>query len=500
MQASFYCPRLSVELGAPLLRRCFNNIFTIHYGNTGTLSASNAYIQVDFGQYLHPQNSTLPWSTVSGNFYTFPVGTISVNQQGSFSVTALLDCNAQPGSTQCVTAHIYPDSVCVPLPTGDSSRAAITGSCINDSLVCFTIRNKGAAGAGDMSNPAPWRLYANDTLIVQGTYLLAGGDSMVNCYPANGKTYRFEADHQHPRITRPRAIIEACGSPANFGFVNTAPQDDAELAVETFCMKVIGSYDPNDKQVSPVGITSNQYITPEDELEYLIRFQNTGTDTAFKVVIRDTIATDVLDIATLTSGASSHNYTFNIYGQGIAEWTFDNILLPDSNVNEPESHGFVKFKIQQLPGNPDGTLIENRAAIRFDFNAPVLTNTAWNEVNEANMPVSFLSAAVSSVNDVTTCHGDTSGSASVSATGGLAPYIYSWSTGATTETVSGLASGNYSVTVTDATGTALIDSVKYYGAYLADDRHHLSYRCALLRKRHRLGNCGSIWRHGSLHL
>ncbi len=382
MRASYYCSRLTVELGTSILRRCFNNTYSIPYANTGTLPAPNVYVEVDFGN-LQPQSSTLPWSTVSGNVYTFPIGNLNINQQGSFNVTALLDCNVPLGSTQCVTAHIYPDTICAaPSPSWDKSDMTVTGNCINDSLVCFTIWNN--TGAGNMNGPAQYRLYINDTLMLTGNYQLASGDSSLLCYPANGKTYRLEADQRpnHPRNSHPQSIIEACGTNTSggvdFGFVNTVAQDDEDLFVETFCMEVIGSYDPNDKQVFPTGITANKYIKPDDELEYLIRFQNTGNDTAFKVVIRDTIQTGVIDIATLTSGASSHDYTFNIYGHGIAEWTFDNILLPDSNVNEPGSNGFVQFKAKLLPNIAPGTIVTNSADIYFDFNAPVATNEVWN--------------------------------------------------------------------------------------------------------------------------
>jgi gliding motility-associated-like protein len=50
------------------------------------------------------------------------------------------------------------------------------------------------------------------------------------------------------------------------------------------------------------------------------------------------------------------------------------------------------------------------------------------------------------------CHGDSTGSAFAAASGGFPPYSYLWSTGATTQSITGLPAGIYSVTVTDAAG------------------------------------------------
>ena len=57
-------------------------------------------------------------------------------------------------------------------------------------------------------------------------------------------------------------------------------------------------------------------------------------------------------------------------------------MLPDSNSNEPASHGFVKFKVDQASNLPQGTLIEKYAFIYFDFNAPIFTNTYFHTINE----------------------------------------------------------------------------------------------------------------------
>ncbi|TAK34358.1 MAG: hypothetical protein EPO28_16170, partial [Saprospiraceae bacterium] len=59
------------------------------------------------------------------------------------------------------------------------------------------------------------------------------------------------------------------------------------------------------------------------------------------------------------------------------------------------------------------------------------------------------------------CSGGTNGSASVTVTGGTGPYAYLWSdnNGSTSESAIGLASGFYFVTVTDAKGCTITDSV-----------------------------------------
>ncbi len=73
-------------------------------------------------------------------------------------------------------------------------------------------------------------------------------------------------------------------------------------------------------------------------------------------------------------------------------------------------------------------------------------------------PPLTIDANASTVTDAT-CFGGFDGAINVVADGGMAPYTYAWSgTGATTEDVSGLSAGNYTITITDAFGNTASQS------------------------------------------
>jgi uncharacterized repeat protein (TIGR01451 family) len=142
-----------------------------------------------------------------------------------------------------------------------------------------------------------------------------------------------------------------------------------------YSQTVSNSYDPNDKHAN-----LGREIPQSDSLmAYTIRFQNTGTDTAYTVVVRDTLDDNVFDLNTFTPLSSSHPYHIERVGRVISFY-FNNIYLVDSFENEPASHGFVMFAIRLKKQLNAGAYIKNRAAIYFDFNDPVLTNTAINEL------------------------------------------------------------------------------------------------------------------------
>lgn len=157
--------------------------------------------------------------------------------------------------------------------------------------------------------------------------------------------------------------------------------DDEALDTRITKQVIICSYDPNDKSVQPTGPSIDQYTLIEDELEYLIRFENKGNDTAFQVVIQDTLS-PWLSPESFRLVSASHPVETELRGR-LVTFTFEDIQLPYTNIDPIGSHGFVKFRITPLAHTPDYQMIDNKAFIYFDFNPPIITNTVQNTLVEA---------------------------------------------------------------------------------------------------------------------
>ncbi len=141
---------------------------------------------------------------------------------------------------------------------------------------------------------------------------------------------------------------------------------------DTTLTELMNSWDPNDITVYPEIIYTPDLVN-DPVLEYTIRFQNTGNDTAFFVRVEQSIPPE-LDINTFELISSSHDV--QLFYNGMMRYTFDNILLPDSVTNPEGSQGFVTFRIRPVSGLVAGDSIQSHANIYFDNNPPITTNTA----------------------------------------------------------------------------------------------------------------------------
>jgi hypothetical protein len=182
------------------------------------------------------------------------------------------------------------------------------------------------------------------------------------------------------------------------GATDLTPANNTSTLEQT----VVGSYDPNDKTCTDG--PSMPIAEVGKYLNYVIRFENTGTANAEFVVIRDIIDTTKFEINTLTPISASHPFVTRISQTNRVEFIFENINLPFDDAN---NDGFVTFKIKTRSTLPLGTNINNTASIFFDYNLPIITNTYTTSVvnplstNEFDFGSAFTLSPVPAKNNLT---------------------------------------------------------------------------------------------------
>lgn len=372
------CALPVVSTNSPFARRCFTNGRNVNYGNFGSQPLPNASIKLTYDlSEVIPVSFSVPY-TQSGNDFIVQLGDLAPFQTGSFLVIDSLRCENGIGSSVSVTAQIFPIPECLPSPNEwDQSDLLTYVTCAIDNIV-FQVQN---IGSGAMSTATEGILYANSTPIdTVNVQLLAGQSTNVSVPSQTDVTYTLiiNETENNPFNQTSWASGECYSGEIFAGIPPFLMPQDQQPYLDQDIQVVIGAYDPNDKNAIPFGLTENKYILKTDELEYTIRFQNTGSDTAFNVVVVDEFLAE-LDPATFQLMGTSHAYNYMIQGNKLTI-QFPNILLPDSASNPDGSIGYFVFKIKQINNPLDAYFVDNEAKIYFDFNAPITTNLCRREV------------------------------------------------------------------------------------------------------------------------
>ena len=147
---------------------------------------------------------------------------------------------------------------------------------------------------------------------------------------------------------------------------------EADLSTGQY-LENTGSYDPNDIRLFNEDGFEDVNFDKDEYQYYNIRFQNTGTDTAFTVLVLNQLS-NKFDKRSFQLLSATHDVDYAINLEGDMEFRFSNILLPDSSVNQLASNGSIKYKIKPKSNIEYGDEINNDAQIFFDFNEPILTN------------------------------------------------------------------------------------------------------------------------------
>lgn len=201
-------------------------------------------------------------------------------------------------------------------------------------------------------------------------------------------------------------------------------------------VNAVGSLDPNE-MIGPAGIGEDHWLLPGAAMPYTILFENKSTATApaHVITISDTINVEHYDMSsfrfnnfgwgdTIISASQADPCQFvqdidlrpakpiivRVAGavdtiSGIINWSITSlnpgtmeeeedpdlgVLPPNDSIGSGE--GFVSFFLQLKDSLPNDTRVTNRATIIFDVNAPIMTNTYVNGIDDES-PLSQIAGA-----------------------------------------------------------------------------------------------------------
>jgi uncharacterized repeat protein (TIGR01451 family) len=380
--ATVDCPYISVDLAIGWLNPCFESTAALSVHNYGTVAADTVWVDVQFPTEVYVIDTTMQYDSLGMGLYRFWFGALGIGEgsQATFDIATVCD-TALTAQVLCFTAQAYPDSLCTVPVVWSGAQIEVTAACQGDTTVRFELKNT--------TNTATQNL---DFIIIEDHVVLRQGNNQYGPQQVRTETvpmaqgahlYRLQSEQEpgHPFATVAFAWVEGCGPGTGSAgnFIQQYMMDNGIPSQDVECVQVTSSYDPNDKQGQPIGYGAQHQIEPNTDLEYTIRFQNTGTAAARFVVIRDSLSAH-LDPTSIRVGAASHPYTWTLSGQGNLMFRFDQINLPDSNTNAVASQGFISFKISQKADLPLGTAVQNKASIYFDYNGAVVTNTTLHTI------------------------------------------------------------------------------------------------------------------------
>jgi len=385
LNQTYNCSRLSMSVLQPRFRLCSRGRFTIQYRNDGMGAEPNARIRITLPKLVKIESASRAFSIQTDSSYVFDLGNLAPGQGGTIAVSDTIGCVSTPDSSAraCFSVRMEPLSICAEVNpavinwSGAWLDAKAQYQPVTDK-VRYVIYNRGA----NMTDSTYLNLFPVD-LSVPKKLKLQAGDSLVFLLPV--------LDMRGQRLLLQQPANCPIGSFGNLAHVgrNTAvfylsfADGWFSQQTATACPEFRYSYDPNEKLVEPV-----DPVEPGTELNYTIHFENYGNDTAYAVIIADTLPTG-LDITTFRMTGSSHDCEPRLAGtvdNPVVFFNFLPIRLPGKKQDSVLSKGQVDFKIRLKPTVALGSIHQNKAHIYFDRNEPIITNTTITKVRNPDEP------------------------------------------------------------------------------------------------------------------
>lgn len=369
---------------------------TIVYDSNGD-SACDATLQlpgIPVQAYVNNVLLTTAYTNSLGEFYMYglPAGTTAVTLQpvppAGFPAVAPVTATLNPAGPT-----LQPVTICLPQPqvVNDLAIEMVPITVAQPGFLAYykiLVENNGSLPVSG----ATISLTYDSTRMTFGTATIAPTATpgtlsfalpLLNPYSSSEINLNFN-------IMQPPVNIGGEVLTYNAAIAQLQPDSDPGNDTYTLSQTIVNSYDPND-----ITVHQGATILPSqtsDYLTYTIRFQNTGTAEAVNIRLENTLE-PTLDWSTFRPIASSHSYAATRNGD-LVIFKFNNINLPASSANEPASHGYVTYEVKPAATVTLGSVINNLANIYFDFNPPIITNTATTTVEEAMGTGAFAGSTV----------------------------------------------------------------------------------------------------------
>lgn len=376
------CPFMQVDIASPYLLAGENNTYFVQYCNLGTSTAADVVVSIEPNPALELVSASIPYN-ISNGLLEFQVGQVAAGTCGNFSILfAAADNPDLYGQSICVTAHIRPDSICLPGFEGWSGAILEARGVCDDDSIRFEVKNIGLSP----STPSLEYIIADDHVIMYEGYLpaIAPNDLLTFAAPATGVAWRFRSEQEPnaPAGEMPSVQVEGCatnGAVISKGLAVQTPNQTGSPFSDTECLILFNGGQAPTLSADPVGIPPQNLIEFSTEIEYLVQFQSKSI--VNQVVIKDTLPAD-LDLSTFAAGPSSHPYSWSIGADGAVYF-----YLSDQENGLQE--GFVQFAIKPKTTTPDGTVITNQAILYFDQLEPKLTNTVFHTIGQDTVSATY---------------------------------------------------------------------------------------------------------------
>jgi len=365
--------------------------------NTCINTTGNVYSIPSLGS-----NATYTWTVPVGLTITSGQGTTSIqvsigSTAGTISVTAT-DCGTTGGASKTITVN--------PVPVV-SSVSVTPATCSNDD---------GSATATVTSGSSPYN------------YVWSSGDTLAMADSLYSGQYQLTVSDLYGCVTSTVVTVSSSNGP-QVSLSNTTNVTCPGGSTGSLTVSVTG------------GVAPYTYAWTNGATTSVINNLMAGT---YVVTITDSTGCQVVGSYNVTQPAPI-NITFSTTPSGCSNSTGD----ATANVT-----GGTAGYTYQWSANAASQTSQTASALAAGLYSVVVTDNASCQQNASVMVSTNTAGATVTLDNITagTCGINGPGSIDISTSGGAFPYTYNWSNGASTEDITGIAPGTYSLGVIDANG------------------------------------------------